>query len=500
MTDEQELEENQPQQQTEQQRVSPAALAVYNMSWHEKIKYALYAGVPTAAIVELFGAGATGLAVAALAGMVAAHWSEEIRDGIIDRLPAPKNAGTRSGKLHWLLTGQTESLARDEEEPEEDTDHDAGQGELDTQSTIVIPKAPKFSDMCHLITAKRLVLCWTENGPVYGTIADLLSMVIIGKPGRGKTTALMYYVAMLLKADAEVHVWDPHGSMSELDGKFADLHYTDDLEDIPDSITALRTELEERRLLYKRTKQVRRPLLLLVDELPVIGEYNKSLTKKGVEEQHTPVKLISDFVLQARKWNCYFIGAGQSTDADVLPTRVTENLSSRIVFYSSNRRATMAGIELEIAKKFLPVLKPDDDEHKGKMIFDCSRLSESILGAIPFITAQDIQGFLGVAVYTDVNDKQANKQDDKHSVNADEKPIREIADNAFMDETVDEDTHAQNGERAAVNDFVRKQIHRMVAMKYPHREIAKIVGLYGPKYHLYKQVCAEEGIKIEKEA
>jgi hypothetical protein len=388
--------------------------------------------------------------------------------------------------------------ASDEEDQEEDTDLD----EPNVQSAIVIPKAPKFPEMCHLITEKRLVLCYTANGPVYGTITDLLSMVIIGKPGRGKTTALMYYVAMLLKADAEVHVWDPHGSMSELDGMFADLHYTDDLEDIPDSIAALRTELEERRLLYKRTKQVRRPLLLLVDELPVIGEYNKSLTKKGVEEQQTPVKLISDFVLQARKWNCYFIGAGQSTDADVLPTRVTENLSSRIVFYSSNRRATMAGIDLETAKKFLPVLKPDDDECKGKMIFDCSRLSESILGAIPYITVKDIQQFLGGAVSQSVSNVSTKVNTGNTSVNTVETALQAERDNVVKD--VFPVSHAEaDTQISSLGDelpqWKLEMITRMKEMDYTDRDIAALVKLTGRKYKLYRVALAHLGYQQKEE-
>jgi hypothetical protein len=213
--------------------------------------------------------------------------------------------------------------------------------------------------------------------------------VIIGKPGRGKTTALNYYVAILLKAGAEVHVWDPHGSLSELAGTFERLHYTDDLSDIPESVTALTRELEARRLLYKqsreRIKEVKRSLLLLVDELPVIAQYGR--THKDIPA------LIEKFVLEARKWNCYFIGAGQSTDAEILPTRVSDNLSSRIVLYSSNRRTGMAGIDIEVAHRFLPLLKPD--EVKGRMLFDCSRMSEPVLGAIPWIEVKDLAAFLG---------------------------------------------------------------------------------------------------------
>lgn len=472
---------------------------------------ALVAGgaLPLFVPLELLGMGEAGVIAGIAGGLLAFVYGKKIKQFAYDHAPAFQSPEEMK---KWLLSRPGEVVeddsstteASDEEELIEgedagsDEQEDTNQDEPSTQSAIVIPKAPKFPEMCHLLTEKRLVLCWTEKGPVYGTITDLLSMVIIGKPGRGKTTALMYYVAMLLKADAEVHVWDPHGSMSELDGMFADLHYTDDLEDIPDSIAALRTELEERRLLYKRTKQVRRPLLLLVDELPVIGEYNKSLTKKGVEENHTPVKLISDFVLQARKWNCYFIGAGQSTDADVLPTRVTENLSSRIVFYSSNRRATMAGIDLETAKKFLPILKPDDDECKGKMIFDCSRLSESILGAIPYITVKDIQQFLGASVSsvsTQINTGNA-------SVNTVETAPQAERDNVVKDvfPVSRQDTETQISSLDDVlPQWKLEMIRNMKEMNYSDRDIAALVKLTGRKYKLYRVALAQLGYQQKEE-
>ena len=100
----------------------------------------------------------------------------------------------------------------------------------------------------HLISRDRLILCYTASGPAYGTVDDLLSMAVTGKPGRGKTTALMYYVTILLSIGAEVIIWDPHGAMGELallNGKrlsglpaTARVIYLDRKEEIIDSIAA----------------------------------------------------------------------------------------------------------------------------------------------------------------------------------------------------------------------------------------------------------------------
>jgi hypothetical protein len=357
--------------------------------------------------------GPTGLFLSGLASYVAWRHGPELVAYLRGKLPAdtlafaPSSdadedaAEDRAQRRGRSLLERLFVAPEDGEEEDDQDEEREGEETEEEQSGVRLPTAPPFSEMCHLIAHNRLVLCWTVNGPLYGTIEDLLSMVIIGKPGRGKTTALIYYVAILLKAGAEVHVWDPHGSLSELAGTFERLHYTDDLSDLPESVAHLGRELEARRLLYKqikeRIKEVKRPLLLLVDELPVIAQYGR--TTKEVPA------LIEKFVLEARKWNCYFIGAGQSTDAEILPTRVTDNLSSRIVFYSSNRRATMAGIDIEVAHRYLPLLKPD--EVKGRMLFDCSRMSEPVLGAIPWIEVKDLAPFLGPTVMPHPKEQRA---------------------------------------------------------------------------------------------
>jgi hypothetical protein len=286
-----------------------------------------------------------------------------------------------------------------------------------------IPEAPAFTQMSHLLSADRMILCYTNSGPAYGTVTDLLSMAITGKPGRGKTTALMYYVTMLLKAGAEVFVWDPHGAMGELaklNGRpllnlpaTAKVTYLDRKQDIIDSIPTLMDELEVRDNYYRPAHQVKHPLLILADELPVLADYDQEMAqqfkqqakannkkvKASVDEDEDEtgapslIKVIRKFVLEARKWNCYFIGSGQSFDASILPTRVTENFNSRIVFFSSDRRARMSGLENDAVKTMLPQIRRAGS---GVMIFDCSRFDGPVIGAIPMISMEDMLDYLGV--------------------------------------------------------------------------------------------------------
>ncbi len=284
---------------------------------------------------------------------------------------------------------------------------------------VPLPQAPPFREMSHLISEQRMPLCYIseygENVPAFGTIDDLLSMAVTGKPGRGKTTALMYYVCMLLKCGAEVFVFDPHGAMNEiavlnnrpLPGMppSARILYVDRREDMVNTVPVLQGKLDERDTLYRTRKQTLHPLLLLADELPVMADYdaqtaaeykviNKARERAGQVALEVPlmIDLIRRFVLEARVWRCFFIGSGQSFDSEILPTRVTQNLNSRIVFFSSDQRARMSGLENDVVKELLPLIRRAGP---GVMVFDCSRW-EPMIGAIPSITIDDMAAFLGV--------------------------------------------------------------------------------------------------------
>jgi len=280
---------------------------------------------------------------------------------------------------------------------------------------LVKPTAPNFLDMCHLITTKQAPLCFDVNGPVYGTVLDLLSMAVSGKPGRGKTTALMYYVAFLLCCGAEVWIFDPHGTMGELaklNGQrlsnmpaTAKVVYLDRQEDMTTAIPTLMNELADRDELYRPAHEVKHPLLVLADELPVISEFDADIIQdwKNTDRDKRPAhpltfaRLFKKFVLEARKWQCFFIGSGQTFDAETLPKKITDNLNSRIVFFSSDQRARMSGLESDAIKNLLPAIRRAGP---GSMILDCSRFDAPIMGAIPHITVDDLMQYLGVQTGT----------------------------------------------------------------------------------------------------
>jgi hypothetical protein len=405
----------------------------------------------------------------------------------------------------------------------------AGQDTQETQEApIAIPTAPAFREMCHLISRDRLILCYTADGPAYGTIDDLLSMAVTGKPGRGKTTALMYYVTILLSIGAEVIVWDPHGAMGELamlSGKrlaglpaTAHVIYLDRREEIIGSISTLQEDLAERDALYRPPQRtVKHPRLLLADELPVLADYDDELArsyKKREEEAPSLIKVIRRYVLEARKWRCFFIGSGQSMDAEVLPTRVTESLNSRIVFYSSDRRARMAGLENEAVKKYLPLIRRAGS---GVMIFDCARWDEPVLGAIPLITVEEMLRFFGVAIppAPSVSPRTLPAMEDlAPNPFRQPEPVRNGETRPETDEESPPEAEPANiirgpfrvsdrgdgasTRRGGVSDEMKRTMLKMHRDGIALRDIARYVHLSGEKYPVFQETCRELGIVTRK--
>lgn len=247
----------------------------------------------------------------------------------------------------------------------------------------MLPQAPSFASIAHQIAPGRLILGYNAQGAIYGDVSDLLSMGVVGKPGRGKSVALLYYLAMLILAQASIYIFDPHGSLNEV-ASF--LNYSDDLSEIAAIVPVLHQELDERLALWKRTRQIRQPLLVLIDELPVISRYEQKN-----KPEYSVLGLTERIVLEARKLNCYVIVSGQSLPAEVLPTLTRDNLSSRIVFHSSDAHAKMIGLDEVSRKKFLPLLKR---AQPGTAILDVSRRAEPDIVALPYTTIDDLRDAL----------------------------------------------------------------------------------------------------------
>ena len=79
----------------------------------------------------------------------------------------------------------------------------------------------------------------------------------------------------------------------------------------------------------------------------MLAQKNKPLVKVELAQYRVSVlDLAEKIVTQNRKHNCFCLLTGQSLPANVLPTLTRDNLSSRLVFNSSDMHARMAGLDL----------------------------------------------------------------------------------------------------------------------------------------------------------
>src|SRR5450759_5663459 len=67
--------------------------------------------------------------------------------------------------------------------------------------------------------------------------------------------------------------------------------------------------------------------------------------------------------------------------------------NSRIVFFNSDRKARMVGLEADVIKKILPLIRRAGP---GMTIYDCAKWDTPKIGAIPNISVDDMLQFLGV--------------------------------------------------------------------------------------------------------
>jgi hypothetical protein len=305
--------------------------------------------------------------------------------------------------------------------------------EKEEEKDIPIPEKPLFWDIADLITPERMPLCFVvdedpasptygQTVPQFGKVDDLLSLAVIGKPGKGKTVLLTYYSVILTVCGAEVHIFDPHGVMGELallHGRplpgmpaTARIYYYDRKETMMDAVRALNAEMLDRDLLYRPhledgqlvSRKTKHPLLILADELTILADFDEQIRaeykernqgKPYSEREQAPslMHLFRRTVLEARKWRMFFCGSSQSIDASVLPTKVTDALNSRIVFFNSDRKARLVGLEADVIKKLLPVIRRAGP---GMTVYDCARWDKPKIGAIPNISIDDMLQFLGV--------------------------------------------------------------------------------------------------------
>jgi hypothetical protein len=219
-----------------------------------------------------------------------------------------------------------------------------------------LPTAPVFTDLLasgFQPSMERLILGYVSGGPLWGSIDDLLSTLIVGRPGTGKTTLQRFLLAQLIAAGAEVAALDPHGNLAEMLPAGVMRWRAETGEEIDQAARELAAEMDSRLALRRDGQRDFVPLLILVDEWNILAEISESA-----------VYVVRRVILEARKVRGYAVISGQGAPASSFGGSVArDGLSSRYVLWTTPSQARMAGLEARAARELLAQLGTDPLGH-----------------------------------------------------------------------------------------------------------------------------------------
>jgi hypothetical protein len=239
----------------------------------------------------------------------------------------------------------------------------------------VLPVAPPFSQIAEQVGPGHLFLGQGNAGPIWGDITSLLSTVIAGRPGTGKSTNLRSVCGQLLIIGGQPVLFDPHGSILDQLGSSFDC--AESPREIAEYAHILDTHLEQRLRDRRAGKRDFKPLLLLADEMPNIHETSPDA-----------LPVIKRIISEGRKVAMFALIAGVGVPASLFGgTFIRDSMASRYVFNTSPQQARLAGLENETAKTMMAVL---ESAGPGKAVLATSNRSPEIV-AIPYTSTNDIK-------------------------------------------------------------------------------------------------------------
>jgi len=233
---------------------------------------------------------------------------------------------------------------------------------------------PSFAQLLKLWrpTADRMLFGYSDSGPLYGRLDQLLSVEIVGRQGQGKTTLLRLIYAQCLLVGVRIIVWDLHEDIvDDLPGAQT---YTSAAA-IEQSAIDLEAELDRRIADHDKAGT---PIMALVDEINQLVNVVPSIAH-----------VIGRVVNEGRKYKVFCIVSAKGLPATLFGgSTVRDAFSSRFAFQTTTRQAAMIGFDREV----VPVVR---DLTPGRALFEGPVPAQVI--TVPYTTAADVQGILSTS-------------------------------------------------------------------------------------------------------
>lgn len=280
-----------------------------------------------------------------------------------------------------------------------------------------LPVAPTFPHCVPDMDETTFILGYTldETGESVVVKDDMdegvMSTAVIGKPKRGKTTLLYFFIAQMIMKNAQIMIFDPHATLGKLKNIFPYAHNCDT---ILSHVPEIHTELNARMERFDQNDGVclDDPFWLVVDELPLLSLHEYMLKKNKIKFQ-SAIDAIQRVILEGRKFRMYCLVSGQSMPATVLPTLARSNIASHYAFYCSDDHARMSGFSKISIQTLLPKLRTAI----GKCILDAATMETALLVAIPYTSADHIYTLVNTRSYSGVSQFSPSVQNTVHVPN-----------------------------------------------------------------------------------
>jgi hypothetical protein len=244
---------------------------------------------------------------------------------------AAKHIAAATGTAPWAGTALTQSFYEERQA-------------LESPAAAAEPesvwKVPTFAELLRTWkpSVDQMLFGFGEDGqPVYGSLDQLLSALVIGRQGQGKTTLLRLIDVQCQMVGARVIAWDIHDDIAEdVPGVVTYSRVTD----IEQSAQEMEQELE-RRIRLKLKHEKAQPIMVLVDEVNEIAEQVPDLPK-----------VIKRIVSEGRKYRIFEFITAKGAPADIFEKSwARDSFSALISFWTSALQARNAGFEADSARR-----------------------------------------------------------------------------------------------------------------------------------------------------
>lgn len=197
--------------------------------------------------------------------------------------------------------------------------------------TEVIPALPSIPSL-PLLDGKILLGYTQENTPKYVETKDLISTLVGGASGTGKSTLMRFILSQYLKQDSKIALIDPHMQAGEesLAKSFNDTHLfiptAYELDQITATLSQFNLEIEQRLT----GKEDRTPLILVIDEFAGL------LSSQVAAEV---IKTVTKISSESRKVKIYCYCISQQFHRDLIPSVLRNSFTN---FLSTKSRYDVA--------------------------------------------------------------------------------------------------------------------------------------------------------------